>query len=578
MKRIYNIKMKSLFIMFLVISGLAFIFSSWFFFTTENKKFENLTKIEKNIINFKYYFNLISSIQKERGLTVIYLSEGKTQVFNNLKKAQVNTNLILNKFDNKVNMDIKEDLDTLRNQANMKRISVHNAFNIYTNLIYKIMDNILYDFYKSPKVLGNDSLISYQLSKDGSSMDKMIFNTISILKISEEYGQARAMTSYIIDRKVMDKNSFSILLNATNNIKVLKKSLDHNEKIKDLLNTNEFRELELLIFKKLNLNINQKLDENIFKLTPIANFSLFTKGIQHINKTFNKNIDNIELKLSKIIENNNKYMDIMLIINICFIIIVFLISFLFTRKVYVINLRNIKSLLHISDNINNKTHNLHEAAQQQSISLEETAASIEEITGNIRNNNEKSHLLREISQQSLDLVIYSEHNLSDNNRSMTQITKSNQKIKESLEQIKMIAFQTNILSLNAAVEAATAGEHGKGFAVVAAEVRNLATNSSLVANEIQSLVEEAEKLSRNGAEVSNILSENFTEVIEKIKETNIIVEDVSSSNKEVMIGMEQINQAAANLENITAENMKMSNDIEEEIIILNATTSNIEKL
>jgi len=140
----------------------------------------------------------------------------------------------------------------------------------------------------------------------------------------------------------------------------------------------------------------------------------------------------------------------------------------------------------------------------------------------------------------------------------------------------MIAFQTNILSLNAAVEAATAGEHGKGFAVVAAEVRNLATNSSLVANEIQTLVEEAERLSRNGAEVSNILSENFIEVINKIKETNAIVEDVSSSNKEVMIGMEQINQAAASLENITAENMKMSNDIEDEIKILSLTTTEIE--
>jgi len=142
----------------------------------------------------------------------------------------------------------------------------------------------------------------------------------------------------------------------------------------------------------------------------------------------------------------------------------------------------------------------------------------------------------------------------------------------------MIAFQTNILSLNAAVEAATAGEHGKGFAVVAAEVRNLATNSSLVANEIQTLVEEAERLSRNGAEVSNILSENFTEVINKIKETNAIVEDVSSSNKEVMIGMEQINQAAASLENITAENMKMSNDIEDEIKILSLTTTEIENI
>ncbi len=75
--------------------------------------------------------------------------------------------------------------------------------------------------------------------------------------------------------------------------------------------------------------------------------------------------------------------------------------------------------------------------------------------------------------------------------SMTEINEQTAAIAESITIIDQIAFQTNILSLNAAVEAATAGEAGKGFAVVAQEVRNLASRSAEAAKEIKDLVESA---------------------------------------------------------------------------------------
>ena len=576
-KKILGIRMKTLFMLFLGLSILAFIFSSWSFFTTENQKNLNLSSIQKNISNFKYSSLIISSIQKERGLTTIYLNNNnKNEIFNKLKKAQVKTNSIINKMENEDFSKIKEQLDILRNNVNNKKITIYNAFRDYTSIISNIISNIIFNFYRTPKILDNDSLIAYNLSDNGNKLDKIVFNSINILKFSEEYGKARAMSSLIIEKKLMDKYTFSILLNAETNIQTSMKKLKENKKMNKLLETEEFRQLQLIIFKKLNLKIDEKFKKEIFKYSSLENFNLFTLSIEKIDNIFYNNISKIIKDLDEIIINNYKYFQIMVVLSIIFIVVGFVISVLFGRKVYSVHVKNIKSLLHISSNVNEKTHHLHEAAQKQSTSLEETAASIEEITGNMRHNNEKSVMLNQISTSTLDLVTYSEHNLIENNKSMKQITISNQKIKDSLEQIKMIAFQTNILSLNAAVEAATAGEHGKGFAVVAAEVRNLATNSSLVANEIQTLVEEAERLSRNGAEVSNILSENFIEVINKIKETNAIVEDVSSSNKEVMIGMEQINQAAASLENITAENMKMSNDIEDEIKILSLTTTEIE--
>ncbi|WP_226809460.1 methyl-accepting chemotaxis protein, partial [Aliarcobacter butzleri] len=75
-------------------------------------------------------------------------------------------------------------------------------------------------------------------------------------------------------------------------------------------------------------------------------------------------------------------------------------------------------------------------------------------------------------------------------------------INEAIGVIDNIAFQTNILSLNAAVEAATAGEAGKGFAVVAQEVRNLASRSAEAAHEIKAIVENATIKANEGKNIT----------------------------------------------------------------------------
>ncbi|MGC6580657.1 methyl-accepting chemotaxis protein, partial [Escherichia coli] len=78
--------------------------------------------------------------------------------------------------------------------------------------------------------------------------------------------------------------------------------------------------------------------------------------------------------------------------------------------------------------------------------------------------------------------------------------------------IDQIAFQTNILSLNAAVEAATAGEAGKGFAVVAGEVRNLANRSAQAAKEIKDIVEKASSKANNGKSIANNMIDGYSEL------------------------------------------------------------------
>ena len=194
-------------------------------------------------------------------------------------------------------------------------------------------------------------------------------------------------------------------------------------------------------------------------------------------------------------------------------------------------------------------------------SLEETAAALEEITSNIRNN---THNIAKMASYSSNLTKSSTHGEQLANQTtvaMEEINVQVNSINEAITVIDQIAFQTNILSLNAAVEAATAGEAGKGFAVVAAEVRNLASRSADAAREIKNLVQEATLKANDGKIVSGDMIEGYKELNKNISETIHIIEDVSRASKEQMTGIEQINDAVNMLDRVTQENASEANNV-----------------
>ena len=200
-------------------------------------------------------------------------------------------------------------------------------------------------------------------------------------------------------------------------------------------------------------------------------------------------------------------------------------------------------------------------ANEQAASLEQTAAALEEITSITRNNAQNAVKMATLGQTVKKSVYSGEELASKTANSMDEINEKVQAINEAITVIDQIAFQTNILSLNAAVEAATAGEAGKGFAVVAAEVRNLASRSAEAAKEIKNLVQEATQKANNGKIISSDMIEGYKELNENISETIHIIENVSSASKEQMAGIEQINDAVNMLDRVTQENASESNNV-----------------
>jgi methyl-accepting chemotaxis protein len=225
------------------------------------------------------------------------------------------------------------------------------------------------------------------------------------------------------------------------------------------------------------------------------------------------------------------------------------------------NLHNGQELEQNASTMKSSMQNLSSKANDQAASLEETAAALEEITSITRNNAQNASKMASLGQTVKAAVVNGQSLASKTAISMEEINEKVTAINEAITVIDQIAFQTNILSLNAAVEAATAGEAGRGFAVVAAEVRNLASRSAEAAKEIKLLVEDANLKANSGKDISSEMIKGYDTLNSHISETIQLIQDVSAGSKEQMTGIEQINDTVTMLDRVTQENANEASQI-----------------
>jgi len=200
-------------------------------------------------------------------------------------------------------------------------------------------------------------------------------------------------------------------------------------------------------------------------------------------------------------------------------------------------------------------------------SLEETAAALEEITSNIRNNTQNIHKMASYSNSVTTSANDGAKLAKQTTIAMDEINIQVNAINEAISVIDQIAFQTNILSLNAAVEAATAGEAGKGFSVVAQEVRNLAARSAEAAKEIKNIVGNATSKANQGKEIANDMIKGYVELNQNITQTINLIQDIEMSSKEQLVGIEQINDAINSLDQQTQQNAAVASQTHDVAIL-----------
>ena len=477
---------------------------------------ENYSNMSSLLSSYKTSFNKLVSLEEKKGL------DSKSGLLGKMRKIihQSNTQLkILTK-----NIENEIDNKTVEVKTFAIGFTLVIAILVVLSLLY-ISRNItlsLIDFEKG--LIQFFSFVNNETKEVNLLNDK---NTDEIGKMAKIINESIKNTKDTLekDRALIDDATF-----VANKIKVGHLS----NRITKETNNQELNELKNVINQMLE-NLNSNIENILTVLSSYANYNYRPKvDTQNTEGTILKLCDNVNSLGSS------------------------------TTQMLVNN----KSIgLKLQDSSNTLVTNVEElnnSANSTAASLEETAAALEEITSTVVSNNESIDNMAKYAKQVTQSANTGEELANKTTTAMDELSEQVNAISESIVLIDQIAFQTNILSLNAAVEAATAGEAGKGFAVVAQEVRNLAGRSAEVAKEIKDLVENANGKANDGREIANNMISGYSNLNENIQNTINIIGNVEAASKEQQGGIEQINDTVNQLDQQT-----------QQIAMISATTQNI---
>lgn len=266
------------------------------------------------------------------------------------------------------------------------------------------------------------------------------------------------------------------------------------------------------------------------------------------------------------------------------VILVICVAFFFLIRASVINpLRGAINSTHesaektkeTSKGINSASQSLTDGASKQAASIEETSASLEEISSSTRICSDNAKKASKLADEAKENASRGNKSMEEMVDAMKDIQESSNEVSQVIKTIEEIAFQTNILSINASVEAARVGEAGAGFATVADEVRNLAQRASKAAQETSELIKNSNKKSEEGAQVCTRVSKDLGGIVKNIDELSHLVKEVDISSAEQSQGIEQINEAISQIDQIAQNSVLNAEQTANSVVELDEQAQNL---
>ncbi|MFM2485041.1 methyl-accepting chemotaxis protein [Celerinatantimonas yamalensis] len=211
-----------------------------------------------------------------------------------------------------------------------------------------------------------------------------------------------------------------------------------------------------------------------------------------------------------------------------------------------------------ADNVSDLSHDLASGATQSAAAVTEISATITQIAAQIKQSSNNADTASTLSQQSMDSADNGNQLMTELQQAMKDIESSGKDINNLIRTIESIAEQTNLLALNAAIEAARAGEQGRGFAVVADEVRQLAARSAGAVQQTSSLIDISAQRTQRGIVLSRQTAEALESIVHRVGESSSLVNEIASAASEQAQGAEQISQGINQIDEVTQQNSNNS--------------------